>query len=184
MKKILLMAIFALTITTISAQEMFKRDSVIQAQHLTADQIFDGVKNSFVSLFKHANDVIQIEDKEKGNIVGKFTFPLKIGNMTFGEGSGQVAAVIDVKIREGRFKVTLRDFIHTSNSRQYSDWWSMGVVRDTIPEEWQKGGKWAQKRGVYKSLLPACEEYSNTVINFLSESIQSYNPASEAEEEW
>lgn len=184
MKKILLLAIFATIALSASSQAIFQRDSVIQAQHLTAEQIFDGVKNSFVSLFKHANDVIQIEDKEKGNIVGKFTFPLKIGNMTFGEGSGQVSAVIDVRIREGRFKVTLRDFIHTSNSRQYSDWWSMGVVKETIPEEWQKGGKWVQKRGVYKSLLPACEEYSDTVINFLSESLQSYNPASEAEEEW
>lgn len=179
------LAIFSLIIISsfnIKAQNLFERDSVIQVQHLNSAQIFDGVKRWFVSSCKDSRDVIQIEDKANGSIVGKFFFPFEINNLTYAAGTGYVSFVVDIKIREGRFKVKLTNFSHTSTSPSYSEWWSMGYVKEEIPNEWKSGFKWKQKRGVYKHLLPEIEDYSQTIFYSLSNYLQQYKP--DEDDDW
>ncbi len=183
MKNIFLIGILSLCFSNLAiAQEPIVRDSVIQMQGMNPTQIYDGVKKWFVVSCVDARDVIQIDDPANGSIVGKLFFPFEIKNMTYAAGTGFVSVVVDIKIRDGRFKIKMSDFNHTSTHPTYSEWWSMGFVREEVPEEWKKGMKWKQKREVYERLLPTIEEYIKNKFTSLSDYLKTYTPSEE--EDW
>lgn len=183
MKKIFLIGILSLCFSNFAfAQEPIVRDSVIQMQGMNPTQIYDGLKKWFVVSCVDARDIIQIDDPANGSIVGKFFFPFEIKNMTYAAGTGFVSVVVDIKIRDGRFKIKMSDFNHTSTHPSFSEWWSMGFVREEVPEEWKKGMKWKQKREVYERLLPAIEQYVQQKFVSLSDYLKTYTPSED--EEW
>ena len=183
MKKIFLVGIISLFCSNfVNAQVPIERDSVFQTPGLSISQIYDGVKKWFVVSCSDSRDVIQIDDPANGSIVGKLFFPYDAKSLSNSASYGFVSVVVDIKIREGRFKIKFSDFNHTSTHPKYSEWWSMGLVKKEIPDEWKSGLKWKQKRDVYNRLLPFIDNYINQKLTSLSGYMKAYIPTEE--EDW
>jgi hypothetical protein len=84
---------------------------------LTKDNLYLKGKEWFVSSFKSANDVIQLDDKENGMIQGKgcFSYYSNVKYMGQNQGSGYINFTIKLWVKNGRYKYEFSNFIHTSN---------------------------------------------------------------------
>ena len=183
MKKILLLLVVCLCASAVKAQNAYERDTVIQVPNLNTTQIYEGLRNWFITSFKKdSRDIIQIDDPQNGSIIAKLHYPFVIKHITWAGGSGVVEFVLDLKIRDGRFKIKLRDFFHTSTSDIGASSWSMGLIKEALPQEWEKGWKFKQQREVYKRLLPDIDTYSTVIISGIDAYMQSYKPSDE--EDW
>lgn len=184
MKKILLAGILALCFSNlVFAQDPFERDSVFQSKDLSVKQIYDGLKKWFVTMsVSDSRNVIQVDDAQNGSLVGRITFDFKYDNLTWGASTGYITVVFDIKIRDGRYKVKLTDFTHISNHPKYADGWSLGVITEVMPAEWEKGWKFKQNRAVYKKVRERCEEIQSYIFSEIGSYMGNYKPVEE--EDW
>lgn len=185
MKKLLFL-LLAVFMTYTANAEPFAKDSVIQAQQLSKDQIYDALKRSFVTNFKDSRDVLQIDDPQNGRLMAKLHFPFKVGNFTWQALSGYISCVAEINIREGRFKVRLTDFIHEAASNPHGEnarrQWCEGLIMSELPDEYKKGMLNKQHREAYKRLLPAVNDWSDVWFSILGSDVNNYKPVEE--EDW
>ena len=90
---------------------------VVLADSLTKDVLFDNAKRWFVVAFKDAKEVIQLMDKENGEIIGKGVFSY---NSSFAYGSattkGYINFTVKIIVKDGRYKYLFTHFIHTGST--------------------------------------------------------------------
>lgn len=183
MKKLLLILFLVTTTLCSYANEPLARDSVIQASGLSSQQIYESLKKWFIANAKYdSRYIIEHDDPTNNHLVGRMNFKYKANSMTWAAGSGHISVVIEIMAKDGRFKVRLSDFNHTSEHPQYADQWSLGTITTEIPEEWASGWKTKQQRETYKRVLPRCLEISDMLINDISEYALDFKPIEE--ENW
>jgi len=183
MKKIILFLIFAICLCNAKAQKAYERDTVIQVPGKSIEQIYEGLRTWFISSFeKDSRDIIQVDDPANGSIVTKLHFPFVIKHLTWAGGSGYVTCMLDLKIREGRYKIKLYDFIHTSTNNPNVTNWNVGLVTEELPKEWEKGMKYKQEREVYKRLFPKVTTFADAIILSIDAYMKSFTPSEE--EDW
>ncbi len=83
-------------------------DSIINKQIL-----FSNAREWFAKTYKSSTDVIQMEDKESGKIVGKAL--MLVYHKAFGSNypSGYINYTISLYIKDGRYKYEITNFYHT-----------------------------------------------------------------------
>ena len=83
---------------------------VVFVDSLTNKQeLFSRAKEWFAKTFQSSTNVIQMEDKEDGKIIGKALLP--IYNKTLGD-FGHIHYTISIFLKDGRYKYELSDFYH------------------------------------------------------------------------
>lgn len=183
MKKILLILFLVTTALYSYANEPFARDSVIQASGLSSQQIYESLKKWFITNAKYdSRYIIEHDDVTNKHLVGRMNFNYKANSVNWSAGSGHISVVIEIMARDGRFKIRLSDFKHTSEHPQYADHWSLGTVTTEIPEEWASGWKTKQQRETYKRVLPRCQEIADMLIHDISEYAVDFKPIED--EDW
>lgn len=163
----------------IKAQNVWQPDSIIQAPDKTQEQIIACATQWAASNFAEFSPTITSDET---SLTVMLNLPFKINNMTWAAGSGYITGQVKIQAREGRFKISLSNFNHFSTNKQYTDWWSMGLILESTPEQWIKGGKWKQKREVYKRVLEKLNSFSQSVFTSAATSIPSCTPV--VEEDW
>ncbi|MCH5346137.1 MAG: DUF4468 domain-containing protein [Muribaculaceae bacterium] len=179
MKKLISLLLFVLSCVSVNAQDVWQPDTVISAQDKTPEQILICSSQWAATTFAQLSPTISSDDN---SVVILLNIPFKINNMTWAAGSGYITGQIKIQARDGRFKVTLSNFNHFSTSTQSPDWWSMGLILESTPEQYQKGLKWKQKREVYKRVLEDLNEFKEFV--FTSAATQIPNCSPKEEEDW
>lgn len=85
---------------------------------VTKEILYYNAREWFAKSFKSANDVIQMDDKDAGKIIGKGSFKVErlpflvsddIGN------AGWINFTISVFVKPGRYKYEITDFFHQPN---------------------------------------------------------------------
>lgn len=155
MKKLLtLLLLFAITYG-INAQSMsgFGYSEVIQQEGKSSAEIYKTLRTWFARTFVSSNNVIQYDDVNNG-ITGTARFEFKCSNLTWAASTGYVTYSISLKIKDGRFKMTMDNFVHCSTEPGLSKKWSMGLVYKDLPtnEELKALGYGAMERGRYKAI--------------------------------
>jgi hypothetical protein len=84
---------------------------------LTQEQLYLNAREWFARSFRSANDVIQMDDKDAGKLIGKGNFVIP-GGMYLAD--GRVRFTISVFTKEGRYKYEITDFVHIANDNTYS----------------------------------------------------------------
>ncbi|HZK69306.1 MAG TPA: DUF4468 domain-containing protein [Paludibacter sp.] len=82
---------------------------------LTSDELYTRARSWFATAFKSANNVIQMEDKSTGIIIGKGNFSIR---EQFGLASGHVSFTIKTQVKDGRYKYWINDFVHDASKGQ------------------------------------------------------------------
>lgn len=98
-------------------------DLVLVDSSLTKEKLYLKAKEWFAQSFRSANDVIQMDDKEAGIIVGKGLFSTRytIGNIHF---------TMKVQVKDGRYKYWISNFRHEELTHN----WSGGFLENEKPD--------------------------------------------------
>jgi Domain of unknown function (DUF4468) with TBP-like fold len=130
--------------------------SVIPVNETPKDELYSRAKKWFASTYKSSNDVIQLDDKEKGEILGKGNFKI-----VYYAREPIVSHTVTISVKDNRFKYVI-------SSIAYSD-----KQGDKFPiEEFPKG--WFGKKKLYETI--------NSEIKALITSIEK--AMNSKEEEW
>ena len=113
---------------------------VVNADSITSDELFVRAHTWFANSFKSANNVIQLNDKEAGRLIGKGNLDAGIPKSNSGIiKSGILVFVyftVDIQVKEGKYKYTFTDLYCTSAAYGTTyDLMASRVVKNAV---WQK----------------------------------------------
>ncbi|HZY10887.1 MAG TPA: DUF4468 domain-containing protein [Bacteroidota bacterium] len=110
---------------------------VVEVDSASSVQLYDRAKRWFVHTYNSSKDVIQLDDKEKGEIIGKGFFQ-DTWMVTFYAGQNvNVWQTIRVQVKDFKYRYEITDFImryYVSPSES-----TRGRDIDLPVEEWNKG---------------------------------------------
>jgi len=87
---------------------------VVYVDSLTNKQeLFSRAREWFAKAYKSSTNVIQMDDKESGKIVGKALMQVYHKALGSNYPSGYINYTISIYIKEGRYKYEITDFYHT-----------------------------------------------------------------------
>jgi len=75
----------------------------------TRQELFSKAREWFAKAYKSSKNVIQMEDKESGKIVGKALMQVYYKNRQ----DGYINYTISIQVKDGRYKYEVTDFYHT-----------------------------------------------------------------------
>lgn len=133
--------------------------SVIQTS-LNKDEIHISARKWMVNQFQDAKQVIQIDDKKEGLIIGKGILNTGLSNLYF---------TIEVESKERRYKYTLKDFQH---QLRYSSNVPHGDYNKYKLKEVIDGTVMFKKNG---NIKPAKAEYREQIVRQIEDLISSLN---------
>ena len=110
---------------------------VVQVDSIPKDELYKRAKRWFVDTYNSGKDVIQLDDKENSEIIGKGFFE-ELWMVTFYGGTKvNVWQTIKIQMKDGRYRYEITDFRmkYFVSGSQYSS--SSNV--DVAFEEWNKG---------------------------------------------
>ena len=112
MKKIILMAAMMIGCMCAMAQDVFKNDTVIQVEGLEAKVIYSRLRDYVIHNFTNSEKVLQIEDEEKGRMVGSFTIEYEDESITRNYLYGMIDVTFEILCRDGRFRFICSEYRH------------------------------------------------------------------------
>lgn len=90
---------------------------VVQFEGMTKDQIYAKAMAWFAESYRSANDVIQMDDKEAGVMIGKGLVRYNIDLGMDGALPFSLRHVIKIEVREGRAKITMNNLLIRLNMK-------------------------------------------------------------------
>ena len=187
MKKVLFLLLLVIFSSNAYSQEPMAFSEVIQQEGKSASDLYKVVKKWFAVTFVSAQDVIQYDDA--GNeITGKARISYECKNLTWAASSGFISYMVDVRVRDGRLKVVISDFIHQSTDLRFGKEWSNGVVFKELPTDEQlkalgHGGlAKKQYKAIDKRVRPLCIQETASLVASLKNYLLKNKV--EVEEDW
>lgn len=102
---------------TNKGQEVFTFTDVVKIDSISKNELYNRAKLWFATTFNSSKDVLQIEDKDSGQLVGNSLF--KYSPTVFNASArtvGNIKFTIKIFVKDGRYKYEFTNFIHESNS--------------------------------------------------------------------
>ena len=110
---------------------------IIELQGVSKDELYDRVKDWFIITYNSGKNVIQLDDKEKGEVLGKGCFREKWRVRFYTSQIVNVWKTIKIQIKDGQIRYEISDFkmktIYLSS--QYASLTDIGIPL----EDWNKG---------------------------------------------
>ncbi|HAN19607.1 MAG: hypothetical protein A2X13_14795 [Bacteroidetes bacterium GWC2_33_15] len=132
MKKIIF--ILLILVSTLSvAQNPYGFEDIIKVDSLSKDEIYDLARIWFTETFVSANNVLQIQDKEAGQLIGRGSIGYTSATFMANEAvNGNISFLVKIFVKDGRFKYIITDFNHKGTPSKYC---SSGVNFGIITEQ-------------------------------------------------
>lgn len=95
---------------------------VIEVDSIDKDELYKRAKRWFVESYKDANKVIQLDDKDSGEIIGKGSFDA-LWNATFvASHVVNVGHTVKIQVKDGKYRYEITDFRvrYVTSSTQYT----------------------------------------------------------------
>ena len=164
--KILFLILFAPIVTSGQLIDELPKDEngnlnfneVIQIDNTKKDELYIRSKQFFVDTFKSANDVIQMDDKEAGVVIGKGYNDIYIKIMGVNN-AVQMWYTIKIQSKEGRYKYEIYDIYFKIYPSQYGGSTEATTIR---AEETFDRKKYYKKNGDPKDIP---EKYKIETVN-------------------
>jgi len=175
-KLILILAILIIGSTKTNAQPL-TFEEVVQVPELTSNEIYELARMWFVESFTNANNVLQINDKELGQLVGKGLFFYK--SATFGGSApvnGDISFIIKILCKDGRYKYIITDFTHAGTNTPNTKAYSFGIITEDKNTPVEIPGmfkNWNQKQ--WTKMQNECKTTAKTLIKTLKSNISKEN---------
>lgn len=104
----------------------FRQTNTVEVDPATnSDELYIRARRWFVDEFKSAKDVLQVQDKQSGELIGKGTFPIALSYAT----SGYVFFTVSVFVKDGNYKYEFKNYTHKGEPFKYHpDGISYGLI--------------------------------------------------------
>jgi hypothetical protein len=124
MKKVLLILVFISILGKIGTTQELPMDSttgkytfqgVVKVDSTSKNELYSRAREWFAKTFNSANNVIQMDDKEAGKIIGKGCFKVRCGKWDWDDRKierGVINFTLSIYIKDGKFKYVITDFSH------------------------------------------------------------------------
>jgi hypothetical protein len=162
------------TIMTVITMAVFGQETmiyteVIQNDSVSQNELYNRAKLWFATAYNSANDVLQIDNKEEGQIIGKAVMkynPIVISGSE--QTKGIIKYTIKIFVKEGRYKYEITDFIHDAYGNQYGKS-SMGLIttEKECPNPKPMAKSWSNK--VWDDIKSQIAENMTLLISSLKE---------------
>ncbi|HDY88494.1 MAG TPA: DUF4468 domain-containing protein [bacterium] len=162
--------------STSYGQESLTFDRVIEVDSASQLSLYKSAKAWFGEKYKSANEVIQISDQDEGLIIARGSMSVYLTGIKYACYTGRLSYKIKVQTKEGRFKVELTTFDHTTKPGNSSSC-SLGLITTSDECPMSSIGKKARNEA-WNFIKEDCKKYANQIFK----SIEDYT-ASEAEGE-
>lgn len=182
MKTLLFLAFTSLTLIANAQKPVVFAEVIKLDSSITKEELFKRARMWFAESFKSSKDVLQISDKESGELVGKPMFTYYSQYFTgSGATKGKVSYTVKVFVKQGRYKYEIGDFMHEAyRSNEYPK--DIGLIMvDTFKSLGFIGGKNLDKK-VWNELKSLSEKEATTLIISLKEFM--LKPSESNEEDW
>lgn len=91
--------------------------SIIAVDSVSKEELFSKVLSWIALNYRSANDVIQLQDKENGQIIAKAIFAPLSGGMAFMSAGARHTLIFDIK--DSKVRMTYTNLIYTTNGSDY-----------------------------------------------------------------
>lgn len=172
-KLILTFTIFTAITITVYGQDALTYTKVVQVDNISKGELYNRAKLWFATAYNSASDVLQMDDKEAGQIIGKAIIKY---NPAFTRGSGQTKGKINytikVFVKDGRYKYEITDFVHDPYGDQYGKY-SVGLIttEEECPNPKPLAKKWSNK--IWKDCKDQIENNMITLIASLKQDMST-----------
>ncbi len=139
---------------------------IVEVPDATEDQLFFKANEWFAIFFKSSKDVIQLSEKESGKIIGKGLTSVYFKTFGMTKDMGYVSFTIDIDIKEGKYRYTIRDFWHDAGS-------SSNVISPGDLRVEKSGFQLAKKAWI--QIKEQTDSFVKQMINDLDSSMKSQN---------
>ena len=127
LKKTLLILLLIFPIISFSQPQMPLKEGKVFYEEI--DSLSNGIKADlynkskvwFVNTFKSAKAVLQMDDKEAGNIMGKGLTGLDIGNVMTGSLRSYINYTININLKDNKYRIQVYDiYVSNDNNTSYT----------------------------------------------------------------
>lgn len=156
--------LFLIIYGSLNAQDKLNYTKVIQVDGVSKDELYTRAINWFTNSFRNANNVIQINDKQNGQITAKAHF---VYNPNFFVGSGPVKGYIrytlSIYVKDGRYKYEITDFVHDPSLSPNSK--SVGLITNDIdyPGEEKRNANQKWMNNTWHDIKQQINTYINSI---------------------
>lgn len=101
----------------------------VEVDGVSTDQLYSAALVWFAQTFGSGKEVIQVQDREAGTIIGKALFQYK--SVVWGGGSGidgDVSYLVKLQFKDGRYRYTIDRFRHEGNAMNRGGAFSFGLI--------------------------------------------------------
>jgi hypothetical protein len=181
---LLLLFIMNFTVFSQKEGEISYTKVVYVDSSLKSIELYNRARSWFAESYRSSNDVIQLEDKDEGKIIGKGSIRY-ISSVYYGsEGTkGWIRYTLSVQVKDGRYKYELTNFIHEGNPLNSGGQLSFGLItnEEECPREFKMTNRsWRNK--VWNDIKRTVEIEAEILINSLENAME--NPADSQKDDW
>ena len=165
------------------AQTPIVFSEVVKVDSVSAKTLFDRARSWFADAFKDSKNVLEINDKESGELKGKGT--MKVYCRSFGQNMswGYLHFAISVSVKDGKYKVEIGPYENQYIPMSYQDrTGSAGILTDAVESPqfvYAMAGQKA-RNSIWDQLKTQANENSKT----LSESLKKAMMTAAAKSDW
>jgi hypothetical protein len=163
--------LIAVMTMTVFGQDPLTYTEVVQTDSASKNELYNRAKLWFVNAYNSASDVLQMDNKEEGQIIGKAIMKY---NPTVFSGSeqtkGNIKYTIKIFVKDSRYKYEITDFVHDPYGNQYGKT-SMGLITtdEECPNPKSMAKGWSNK--VWRDIKNQIESNMTSLIASLKQSM-------------
>ncbi len=179
MKPSILFIVFIVGITQVSGQTIEYSEVVKVDSLLVKDELFSRARSWFVDTFKDAKEVLQVSDRESGELQGNGLFKFNY-NVLMSFYSAEIDYKVSVTIKDGRYKARVYQFNNPQNTIGINTVNGYGEITPIFIDKNSMANGTFNKKS-YEKLLPEIDTYSKALLL----SLKAYmNKPTTKEEDW
>ncbi len=138
--------VFTFTLSVLG-QEPLTYSEVVHIENVSQKELYNRAKLWFATVYNSSNDVLQIENSEEGEIIGKAVMEYNPNVFIKSEQTkGNIKYTIKIFVKDGRYKYEITDFIHDPHGNSYGKS-SMGLIstEEEFPNPKPMEKRWSNK---------------------------------------
>ena len=170
-KCFVLLSLLILSFENSNSQNPLKFEQVFNSEGKTKDEMFSKAMLWVAEHYNSANDVVQLSDKDAGNIIVKAMYNHRYGKaMYYGNSWGDISYTLSIQFRDDKYKISVGPFNHEHEPPTTMISLSYGLVTDSVYCS-QKWGKKKMAATYWAEIKKSCEIKAYEIFISLSEAI-------------
>lgn len=180
--RVLLFLIILLCAESAHSQQLLTFSKVIEVENMDKQSIYLSLRNWISTYYRDSKEVIQMDDRESGIIVGKAIFIFPVKRVAYLAYEGNIWYTIKLLTKDGRFKVEVSNFIHENDPGNAKNC-RLGLI--TTDENYtEKGMQKAFHNKMWNEMQEMCKLKSNGIFTELQRVASTMKQQTDDSSDW